>query len=238
MPRALILNPNTTEAVTRLLHQHAMRMLGDEWELRPATARFGARYIVSETAYAIAGHAVLDAWATCGQGCDAVLVGCFGDPGLEALRELSGAHVVGLAEAAMQEAAAHGRFAIVSGGERWRAILQRRAVAAGVADRLCGIRLLSESGAELLADPARAIGLLGQAVEEAVRDWGADAVVIGGAALGGMGEALAAHAICPVIDNVSAAMRALQKLPPPRVPDLDHGRLLALSPELGALLGG
>ena len=58
---------------------------------------------------------------------DGVLIGCFGDPGLFALREVSGCPVTGLAEASFIRAAALGPFAIVTGGERWKPMLQRLA---------------------------------------------------------------------------------------------------------------
>lgn len=235
--RALILNPNTSVAVTERLCAHlAPRLRG--WTLIPATARLGANYIASEVAYAIAAHAALDAWAQAPTEIDAVLVSCFGDPGLEALREICGVPVIGLAEAAMREAARGGRFAIVTGGERWPAILQRRAAAAGVGEQLAGIRVLRESGAELLADPPRALDLLERAARDAREQFGAESVLIGGAALAGMGEALATRLPFAVIDNVSAAARALLTVRERRTPDPDGAGYTGLAPELAARLRG
>lgn len=234
--RILIINPNTSQQVTQMLHGHLRDRLPQDWSLDCCTARFGGAYISSETGYAIAAHAVLDAWAAAGEGAGRIFIGCFGDPGLEALREASGLPVIGLAEAAMLEAAAKGRFAIVTGGERWRAILQRRAQAAGVAERLAGIHILQETGAELLADPVRALALLDAASREVVGSTGAEVVLIGGAALAGMGEALAACLPFPVIDNVSAAARALQVGAPASAADLDHAGYSGLSAELAGRL--
>lgn len=233
--RALILNPNTGVEVTARLCAHLAPRLGG-WELLPATARLGGHYIASEVAYAIAAHAALDAWAAAPADHDAVLVACFGDPGLEALREICGVPVIGLAEAAMQEASLHGRFAIVTGGERWPAILERRAAAAGLTESLCGIQVLRESGAELLADPARALDLLERAACEAQIRWNADAVLVGGAALAGMGETLATRLSFTVIDNVSAAARALLAGRTCRPPDPDGAHYQGLSTELSERL--
>jgi Asp/Glu/hydantoin racemase len=104
----LAINPNTTAAVTALV-EGQLRAASPAIEWRMATGRFGARYITSEASFAIASHAAIDAWAEQAEGCEAVLLACFGDPGLFALRELSSVPVVGLAESAMQAASEKGR---------------------------------------------------------------------------------------------------------------------------------
>ena len=65
MSNILIINPNTTASVSALLLQHGQIVAGANSRVRVVTARFGAPYIFFESSYAIAGHAVLDAWA-CG----------------------------------------------------------------------------------------------------------------------------------------------------------------------------
>jgi Asp/Glu/hydantoin racemase len=137
----LLINPNTSTSVTDLMAGVMRPLLGENVELVTVTARFGASYIASETAYAIAAHAVLDAWAAFVAGggrCDAICIGCFGDPGVAALREAAGVPVMGLAEAALREAAARGLHGIVTGGAAWRPMLERFAAAnAGDVRKLC-----------------------------------------------------------------------------------------------------
>ncbi|TXN10683.1 Asp/Glu racemase, partial [Methylobacterium sp. WL122] len=97
--RILVINPNTTEAVTERVVEH-VRRIAPSATIVPATGRFGARYIASRASAAIAAHAALDAYAAFGAECDAVYLACFGDPGLLALREIAPVPVVGMAEAA------------------------------------------------------------------------------------------------------------------------------------------
>ena len=134
-----------------LLQSHAQAVVGPDALVDVATASFGAPYISCEASYAVAGHATLDAWARAmGQDAaphDAVLIGCFGDPGLFALREASSAPVTGLAEAAMSEAAQQGRFAIVTGGALWKPMLQRLAFSLGFAEVLGGATARRNCGA-------------------------------------------------------------------------------------------
>ena len=208
MKELLVINPNTSAQISAMLQGHVQAAVGPDVRVCTVTARFGAAYIACEASYAVAGHAVLDAWAAALAGGrrapDAVLVGCFGDPGLLALRECSPVHVTGLAEGAFTLAARHGRFAIVTGGERWRPMLQRLAQALGYEQHLAGIHLVAPTGMQLAADPAAARRVLAQACRDAARHSSAQAVILGGAALAGMAAAIQPDVDVPVIDSVTA----------------------------------
>ena len=209
----LVINPNTSASVTDLLQRHVQARLGAALQVRSVTARFGAPYISCEASYAVANHATLDAWAAAvadGQRPSAVLIGCFGDPGLFALRDGAGVPVSGLAEAAFAAAARHGRFAIVTGGERWKPMLERLAHALGYSLSpdgrlgLAGIHAVAPSGAQLAADPMSARLLLRDACRAAAERFQADAVILGGAGLAGMAVDIAASVPVPLIDSVTA----------------------------------
>ena len=208
MRHLLVINPNTSESVSALLQHHAQEAAGPGVRVRTRTARFGAPYISCEASYAVAGHATLDTWAAAIAEAapvpDAVLIGCFGDPGLLALRESSPVPVTGLAEAAFIAAAAHGRFAIVTGGERWGPMLQRLAVVLGQGPMLAGIHTVQPTGAQLAADPVAARTLLAQACRDAARAFDVQAVILGGAGLAGMAAAIQHEVDVPVIDSVVA----------------------------------
>jgi Asp/Glu/hydantoin racemase len=207
----LIINPNTSQSVSNLLQTHAQQAAGPLMRVRTATARFGAPYIACEASYAVAGHAVLDAWAAALAAEEpppsVVLIGCFGDPGLLALRESSAVPVIGLAEAAFVEAARHGRFAIVTGGARWQPMLERLAHMLGYDAALAGIHTVASSGAQLAQDPVAARILLTQACQQAMQIFDAQAIILGGAGLAGMAAAIQAQVAVPVIDSVLAGTR-------------------------------
>ena len=205
--RILLLNPNTTGAVTTRLVEHLQPLCPPGVSLEPRTAAFGAPYIACEASHAVAGHAVLQAWLEA-PAADAVLIGCFGDPGLFALRERCGVPVTGLAEAAFIEASRHGPFAVVTGGERWRPMLLRLAQALGHGQALIHIETVAPSGAQLLADPALAQTHLSRACEAAARS-GARAIIIGGAGLAGWAARLQPGSAVPLIDSVEAGLRVI-----------------------------
>jgi allantoin racemase len=245
--RLLVINPNTTSAITEMVTREIAAMIGDEAVLVPATGRFGAGYIASRATAAIAAHAALDAYAQHGQGCDAVLLACFGDPGLDALRELASVPVVGLADAACHLACQLAtRFAIVTGGDRWGPMLAEFIAARGLATRLAGIRTVAPTGAEIARNPTGALEQLAETVQTCVRQDGADCVILGGAGLVGLARCIQPHAPVPVLCSVTAgtamvlSLMRLQGIKPvsgsyARTPPVESAEISA---PLAALLAG
>jgi Asp/Glu/hydantoin racemase len=246
MPTLLVLNPNTTAAVTATLARLAAAAAPAGGEVQAATARFGARYISDEVAAAIAGHAALDAYAAhvaSQRAPDAVLLGCFGDPGLFALRALAApVPVLGLAEAALEAAAAHGPFVVVTGGAAWGPMLERLLSALPLHGACLGVHTLDLTGGELAANPDRAAQALRDAVRDALARWpAAQAVLLGGAGLAGLADRVALGVPVPVLDNVALALEAAWRRAsaPPRTTGVAApalGPCIGLAPELQSLL--
>ena len=205
--RCLVINPNTSEAVTdTVLAACRQAQPGVRWE--GATARFGAAYIADEVAYAKAAHAALDAWEAFHAGQDAVLLACFGDPGLLALRELARVPVIGLAQSSFEAAAQRGRFAVVTGGHAWAPMLSRFARLHGLDAKLAGIYTIDWTGAQIAADPDGALDALVAAARKGI-EAGAQCVLLGGAALTGLTPSLQPRLSVPVLDNVLLAAQTV-----------------------------
>ena len=223
MKRVLVINPNTSAGVTdHVVAACRAAQPGLAWE--GVTARFGMRYIADEISYAIAGHAVLDAFAAFYGGHDAVLIACFGDPGLLALCERSPVPVVGLAQASFRAAGA---------------MLERCARSHALDTGLVAVRTIALTGAQIAHDPQAALDALAQACQATV-DAGARQVVLGGAALAGLAARLQPRLQVPVLDNVElgaqAVADALASPAPWQAPGMVPNEAVGLSPELGQLL--
>jgi allantoin racemase len=145
-------------------------------------------------------------------GIDGYVIACFGDPGLDAARELARGPVVGIAEAAMHAAALLGRgFSVVTTLDRTRGRaweLAARYTAPGVCRGVhaCEIPVL-----ELDADPhlpERVAALAGLALTQD----GSDVIVLGCAGMAGLCESVSARLGVPVVDGVSAAVLLVQSL--------------------------
>lgn len=209
-PHLLLINPNTSVEITETIRQLALAEIGDGADLTAVTAPFGARYIASRTAVTIAAHAVLDAYAAAtadGTEFDAVIVACFGDPGIDALKEITSAPVLGFADGGLIAAAAEpGPFAIATIGEAWRDMLVELALRRGFSDRLAGIILIDED--------ARAPDIAGPHITEAARSLGAARVIVGGTGL------------IPILDSIADKM-GVEVVDPHRVTLHDAMRAVA-----------
>lgn len=208
--RLLLINGNTDAAMTARMVALARASAGPEVTIEGATARFGARYIATRSAAAIAGHAALDALAHALAGApapDAVLLACFGDPGIAALRELSPAPVVGMAEASVLTAAAlGGRIALLTGGARWVPMLAEYANAIGFGGRVV-VRGIAPTGDAIAADPGSALPALAAEARAAVTEDGAEVVVLGGAGLAGLAGRIAGDVPVPLLDSLDCSVR-------------------------------
>ena len=213
MTELLLINPNTTASITDLVLKTAQRFASKGTNLRAATGAFGPRYIASRTAYAIAGHAALDALANDKGRKDAVVLACFGDPGLAALKEIAPVPVVGMAEASILQACTLGRrFSIVTGGERWKPMLEEFVASQGLASRLASVRTVAPTGADIARNPKAAMALLAKGCQACVKEDRADAVILGGAGLAGLAARLEGKVDVPLLDGVACAISMAESL--------------------------
>ena len=207
--RLLLINPNTTDTITGLVAERARAVAGAGVEIRAVTGRFGPRYVASRAAAVVAGHAALDLLAEHVEGCDAVLLACFGDPGLLALKELSPVPVIGMAEASCHLACLLGqRFSIVTGGERWGPMLREFVGGLGLERRLASVRTVAPTGADIARDPEGSLALLAASCAGCAEADGAEVVVLGGAGLAGLARRVAPEVPVPVICSLEAAVLA------------------------------
>jgi allantoin racemase len=215
--RLLLLNGNTDPAITDLIAARAAEAVArlglPAAELVPVTAPFGARYISTRAAVAVAGHAVLAALAQhVGSGnpagYDAAVIACFGEPGIEAARELLPIPVVGMAEASLAVALALApRIALLTGGALWVPMLEEFALVRGFGKDRVMVRGIAPTGDMIARDPAGAAVLLAEAAQAAVSE-GAGAVVLGGAGLAGIAPRVAPLVSVPVLDSLDCALAA------------------------------
>ena len=109
-----LINPNTDPGDTAEMAAIAGAALGPEVELVALTAARGPRSIESAADDAIAAAEVVRLVAEHPE-LDCIVIGCFGDPGVTAARELTPAPVVGIGEAAYRAALMVARrFAVIT----------------------------------------------------------------------------------------------------------------------------
>ena len=208
-----VVNPNTTESMTALIGKAAAAVASAGTTVRAVTPAMGPASIESHYDEALAVPGLL-AEIAAGEaaGSDGYVIACFGDPGLEAARELARGPVVGIAEAAMRTAAYLGRgFSVVTTLGRTVGRVGDLAEHYGVARFCRGVHACEIPVLELETDPA-ARDLVTEECRRAVAQDGSDAVVLGCAGMADLCAHVAAEIGVPVVDGVAAATRAVESL--------------------------
>jgi allantoin racemase len=239
--KLLLINPNTSPEISDLVLANAKNCAAPGTVFDAVTARFGARYIGTRATAAIAGHAAIDAFAAhFRQDHAGVLLACFGDPGIEALREISPVPATGMAEAAMREAIQLGaRVGILTGGARWVPMLTEFVGTLGLSAHLAGVRAVAATGAQIAADPDGTLGELAAAATACAEQDGADIVILGGAGLAGLVPRVQPLTKVRLLGSLEASVARLERMvqqaqpafvAAPSVPSI------GLAPELAAVI--
>ena len=114
------------------------------------------------------------------QGWEALILGCYGDPGLDALRELVSIPIVGPGEASALVAASLGhRFSIITITESVIASTERQIRNVGVGEKLASVRAVGIPVLELHHDRERTIAAVVEQGRQAIKDDRADTLIVG-----------------------------------------------------------
>jgi allantoin racemase len=210
--RLLLLNPNTTEAVTDLMMRSAKAVVSPGVVLDALTAPRGVPYISCRAEAAIAGAIALECLAAA-PAPDVAILAAFGDPGLHAARELFDFPVIGVSEAAMLAACMlGGKFLILSFTSAMLGWYRDCVALHGLDARCAGVVALDlPFGAIESVQDAQAEALIAFAGEEArARD--ASCVIFAGAPLAGLAARARDRLDVPAVDPVAAAVKLAEAL--------------------------
>ncbi|SFJ87649.1 Asp/Glu/hydantoin racemase [Bosea sp. OK403] len=211
--RILLLNPNTTEAITQRLLVAAKAVAAPQTEIVPLTAPRGVPYIASRAEAQIGGAIALDMLAEHHHAVDAAIIAAFGDPGLMGARELFDIPVVGMAEAAMLTACMLGkRFSIVTFARALGPWYEECVAMHGLGGRCAGVRMLDETFADVGDVQEEKEEVIVALANRTVVEDGADCVILAGAPLAGLAAKVAHRIPVPVIDQVGAALKQAEAL--------------------------
>ncbi len=208
MTRLLLVNPNTNTRTTALMAAIAQRAAPPGVKVEGATVATGAP-LLDDPDKLQAGSLAVQALvaATDLTPYAGVIVAAFGDPGLAESRAAAPVPLTGIAEAAMAEAAAIGRFVIVTTTGLLKPSIDARVAEYGHAARHAGTFLTQGAAAALMADPAALEAALEATARHALAQTGAEAIIIGGGPLAAVAEKLRPRFAVPIIEPVPAAVR-------------------------------
>jgi allantoin racemase len=210
--KLLIVNPNTSTAMTAQVAAAAREAAHPGTEVDAVQPSFGPESIEGQYDEAIAAAGVAEQMRRA-EGYGAVVIACFGDPGLDAAREAVRAPVLGIAEAAFHAATFLATsFSVVTTMSRTCVIAERLLLRYGFERHCRGVHgtdipvLALESGGEgtLVRIEAAARAAL-------ARDR-SGAIVLGCAGMAGLCRELTGRLGVPVIDGVAAAVKFAEAL--------------------------
>lgn len=211
--RILVLNPNTTAAVTDLLADAAHAVAAADTQIVPLTAERGLPYIATRAEAQIGGAIAIEMLAEHHDAVDAAIIAAFGDPGLFGARELFDIPVIGMSEAAMLTACMLGRrFAIVTFAAALGGWFRDCVEMHGLSDRCCAIRTLDQAFSSLTNVQAEKEELLVALANKAVTEDDAEVVILAGAPLAGLAPKIRERVPVPLVDPIAAAVKQAEAI--------------------------
>ncbi len=151
-------------------------------------------------------------------GIDAVIINCFGDPGLDAARELVSIPVIGPCETSMHVAAMLGhKFSVITVLERIIPELELHAQKYGVGWKLASARSIDLPVLDLEKGRDQFVGRMVAEAVAAIEEDGAHVIVLGCTGLAGLDEQVKRGLskvgyVVPVIDPASIALKMAEAL--------------------------
>jgi len=209
-----VINPNTTWSMTEKIGECARAVAAHGTLIQAVSPSMGPASIESHYDEALAVPGLLDEIAKGERdGVDGYVIACFGDPGLDAARELARGPVVGIAEAAMHTASFLGRgFSVVTTLGRTRGRAWELAHRYGMSSFCRNVRACEIPVLELDVPGSPARDKIVEECRSAVEQDGADVLVLGCAGMADLCGHVSDQVGVPVVDGVAAATKTVESL--------------------------
>ena len=209
-----IINPNMTQYMTDSIYECAVKFASPETEIVAVSAKSGVSSIECYVDEALAVPAVMHEIMLGEQeGVDAYIIACFGDPGLQAARELTDKPVLGIAESAITAAKFLApNFSIVSVLDRSAKVTADVVCNYGATQFCKSIRSTGLSVLEFGSDPLRGLEALAEQSRRAVKEDKAECILLGCAGFVDFVEKLKGELGVPVLDGVMPAVKFAEAL--------------------------
>jgi allantoin racemase len=211
--RILVINPNTARETAELMQEQCRRIafpgtVVDATYIK-STETFSSYKVFSYVDLAVCTvESVKIAWQARDR-YDGIIVAGFSDVGVDAMKEILDIPVLGIAEAAYHVAALLGhRFAVLTGTSKWTPPKHDYVKALGVESKVVSFRSYSEWDENDSHEALRA--KLIKVARAAIKEDGAEVVILGGGPLVGYGKEIEKDLGIPVIDPTLAALKLME----------------------------
>ncbi len=204
--RILIINPNSTESMTRKIESTAAQIARPDTELitvNPPNTPVSIEGFYDE---ALSVPGAIDMIRSHPEA-DAVIVACFDDTGLDALRCLVSAPVIGIGEAAFHIASLiANKFSVVTTLSRSVPAIEHNLVRYGLWAKCARVRASDIPVLDLESDFGDARQRIANEISDAIETDRAEAIVLGCAGMTDLAVSLENEFQLPVLDGVACAV--------------------------------
>ena len=147
------------------------------------------------------------------EGYDGIVIACFGDPGIEAAKELVDIPVVGITEASYALASILGtKFLVIVSADTAVPRQIRYLKALGIPDYQYAVRPIGLTVLGVMADRVNAKELIANNCEVALKETGSEVIVMGCSGFSGLRKDLEKILNVPIIDPVVAGVQVCNTL--------------------------
>jgi allantoin racemase len=211
--KILVINPNTTQAMTDDIGRVAMAAAAPGTAIECVSPQAGPRSIEGFADEQLAGYHTVDLVARTRGRYDAYVIACYGDPALAACREVVDVPVVGIAEASFHLASLVAyKWSIVTVLPRVKPLLEELVHRNGMELRCASIRCTPLTVLEIEEDLDRTKRMMVEEGREAVERDGAEAILLGCAGLGPLDKRMQEELGVPVFDGTACAVKLAESL--------------------------
>jgi allantoin racemase len=211
--RILVINPNTTQAMTDEIAKVAEAAADKGTEVDTVQPKAGPRSIEGNADEVLAGYHTLDLVAGSRGNYDAYVIACYGDPALAACREVSSVPVIGIAEASFHMASLVAyKWSVVTVLPRVKPLLEELVHRNGMEMRCASIRCTPLTVLEIEEDIERTKRMMVEEGRQAIAEDGAEAILLGCAGLGPLDKWMQEQLGVPVLDGVACGVKLAEAL--------------------------
>lgn len=209
--RILVVNPNSSREMTRNIDHAANESASPEAEIVTTCPELAPASIESFAEDIVASYRMIEHVLSSEQEFDGVVVACYYDPAVYALRELLDVPVVGIAEASMHIGALLApKFSIVTVLSRGISHVEKVVKDVGLDQRCASVRSVDLGVLDLDEDFAVAAAQIEHEARNALEADGAEAILLGCAGMGPLHHSLQDRLGVPVLDGVGCAVSLVE----------------------------
>ena len=210
--RILVVNPNTTDSMTAKIGAEAQRAAADGTEILAVNPRQGPASIEGYYDEAICLAGLLQVVEEHSH-VDAIVLACFDDTGLDAVRCIANCPVVAIGEAAFHVASLlSNKFSVVTTLARSVPAIEHNLHRYGLSARCARVRSSEVAVLDLENDVGAARTKIDAEIERAIIEDRAEAIVLGCAGMTDLTASLTAQHRLPVLDGVACAVTLCEGL--------------------------